>query len=108
MVGGRAVLVGAQFAIHPENLALTFAAASHVADLADSQRFAAAVLFALVGVSTVALPTLAYTVAGDRTRDRLTELRRAVERHGPLLTEVLLTVAGLVLLALGSARLLAR
>jgi threonine/homoserine/homoserine lactone efflux protein len=108
MGAGRAVLVGAQFAIHPENLALTFAAATHVANLTDPQRLVAAALFALVGVSTVALPTVAFTLAGDRTRDRLTALRRAVERHGPLLTEVLLTAAGLVLLGLGCARLLAR
>jgi hypothetical protein len=98
----RAVLVGLQFAVHPENLALTFAAAAHVSDLAASQRLTAALLFAAIGVSTVALPTFAFRVAGDRVRDRLDRLRQAILAHGLLITRVLLAACGVFLVALGA------
>lgn len=97
----RAVLVGLQFAVHPENLALTFAAAAHVSDLPASTRLAAALVFAAVGVSTVALPTLAFQVSGDRIRDRLDRLRTAILAHGLLITRVLLAACGVFLVGLG-------
>lgn len=97
----RSVLVGLQFAVHPENLALTFAAAAHVTDLTEVQRLGAAMFFTAVGVSTVVGPTIAYTVAGDRTKERLTRLRDAITEHGALLAEVLLAAAGIVLVVLG-------
>jgi Sap, sulfolipid-1-addressing protein len=98
----RAVLVGAQFAVHPENLALTFAAAAHVADLGALERLAAAVLFAVIGVSTVALPTLAFAIAGERTRDRLSRLRDAIEARRLLLTELVVAAIGLLLVGIGT------
>ena len=106
MTARRAVLVGLQFAFHPENLALTFAAAAHVSDLAAGQRLAAALLFTAVGVSTVALPTLAFRIAGDRIRDRLDRLRQAILAHGLLLTRVLLAACGVFLIGLGLWNLL--
>lgn len=105
---GHTVLLGAQFAVHPENLALTFAAASHVTNVTDPQKVAAALVFVAIGVVTVALPTLAFSIAGDRTRDRLAQLRRSVDQHGPMLTEVVLAVVGLILLGLGLWSVLSR
>ena len=107
MTARRAVLVGLQFAVHPENLALTFAAAAHVSDLATTQRLTAALLFAAIGVSTVALPTFAFRLAGNRIRDRLDRLRHAILAHGLLITRVLLAACGVFLVALGVRNLLA-
>lgn len=98
---GRTVVLGVQFAVHPENLALTFGAASHVTDMTDPQKLAAALLFAAIGVVTVALPAMAFSIAGDRTRERLAQLRASIDQHGPLLTRVLLAAVGLVLVSLG-------
>ena len=101
MTPRRAVLVGLQFAVHPENLALTFAAAAHVSDLPASQRLASALVFAAIGVSTVALPTFAFRVAGERIRDRLDRLREAIITHGLLITRLLLGGCGVLLVGLG-------
>lgn len=102
----RATFVGVQFAFHPENLALTFAAASHITELTWPGRIATAVWFALVGVSTVAIPSFAFGVAGDRTRDRLAKLRTAIDTHSFVLTELLLAAVGALLVGLGLWRVL--
>lgn len=102
----RAVALGAQFAFHPENLALTFAAATHVTDVAWQERVATAVWFAVVGVSTVALPSLAFAVAGDRMRDRFVRLRDGIVAHSFVLTELLLGAVGVLLVGLGLWRVL--
>ncbi len=106
MTGARAILVGAQFALHPENLALTFAAASHVIDVGAAERIGFAVWFAAVGVSTVAVPSLAFAVAGERTRERLTRIRTAIDAHGVLITVVLLSAVGALLVGIGLWRVL--
>ena len=102
----RAGLIGLQFAVHPENLALTFAAAAHVIDFSTAERLLTAVWFAIIGVSTVAIPTLAFAVSGGSTRARLTRVRDAIAAHKMLLTELLLAVAGLGLVVLGLWRVL--
>lgn len=102
----RAAVIGLQFAMHPENVALTFAAAAHVTDLPAALRVVSALWFALVGVSTVALPTVVFAVSGHKTRQRLATLRDRIDARKVLLTEVLLTVVGLLLIVLGLWRML--
>lgn len=108
MTPRRATLVGLQFAVHPENLALTFAAAAHVSDLPAGERLTSALIFTAIGVSTVALPTFAFRVAGERIRDRLDRLRQAILRHGLLITRLLLGACGVFLIALGLWNLFSR
>jgi hypothetical protein len=106
LTGLRAGLLGVQFAFHPENLALTFAAAAHAADLAPLARVATAILFAVVGVSTVAVPTVLFAVAGSTTRARMERLRDGIRAHGVLLADLLIAVVGVALIAVGLWRVL--
>lgn len=94
-------LVGFQFAFHPENLVLTVAAASRTAGLDGPGTVAVLVWFCVVGVSTVAVPTILYAASGEQARARLEAIQDWIRRHGSTLTIVLLLGVGLVLIGLG-------
>ena len=101
------ILVGFQFAFHPENLILTVAAASHTAQTPWPGRALVVLWFCLVGVSTVLVPTFMYVASADRARARLESLHAWLGTHGVLITIALVFVAGLVLIAFGWWRLAA-
>jgi threonine/homoserine/homoserine lactone efflux protein len=62
--------------------------------------------FVLVAGSTVAIPILAYAVAGHRLDERLTRLREWMERQHAVLVAVILIVIGLLVLYKGIHTLL--
>lgn len=106
-VGSRgALLLGLQFAFHPENLLLALAASSRTIDADIWLQLIAALVFAVVGVSTVALPTLAFTIAGRRVKPALERLRDAILRHSAAVTDGLILLVGIVLVIVGIWELL--
>ena len=97
----RSSVLGFQFAVHPENLALITAAALRSEAMALGPRVVEAVVFCVVGVSTAALLTAAYAFGGARERTWLQSLRRLVMVKRRPASEVLLVAAGLVLVTVG-------
>ncbi|WP_431278419.1 GAP family protein [Leifsonia poae] len=107
-LGARgALLLGLQFAFHPENLLLAVAASSRTIDADTWVQVVSALVFAVVGVSTVAIPTIAFTVAGRRVKPALERIRDAILRHSAAVTDGLILLVGLVLVIVGVWELLA-
>ena len=61
----------------------------------------ALVVFVLVAASSVAVPVLGYTVAGDRLDELLARLKDWLEHHTAALVAVILVVIGLLVLYKG-------
>jgi threonine/homoserine/homoserine lactone efflux protein len=109
VTAGRAVGLGFVLAaVNPKNLALSVAAGVAIAsgDLPGGQAVAALVVFTLLAASTVALPVVAYAVAGQRARPVLDSARDGLETHQAAITGVLLLVLGVVLVGKGLGGLL--
>lgn len=94
-------MVGFQFAFHPENLVLTFAAANQVLNLRFISASVVMVWFCAIGVSTVAVPSLVYARSGERARAWLESVRDWLQANGTMITVTLLFLVGLVLTAVG-------
>lgn len=73
------------------------------ADISPTTRLAALVSFNVVAFALVEIPLLAYLVAPDRTRARLTALNEWLRARGRRGVAVLVAVVGVVLLAAGLA-----
>lgn len=93
--------VGFQFAFHPENLVLTFAAAGQVLNMRFIPATVVMVWFCLIGVSTVAVPSLIYAQSGDRARAWLESVRDWLQANGTTITVALLLAVGVALTAVG-------
>ncbi|MFW6599192.1 GAP family protein [Propionibacteriaceae bacterium Y2011] len=100
------LVVGFQFAFHPENLILTFAAAGTTRQLNLLPTVLILVWFCVVGVSTVAVPTVLYVTSGESARTKLKSVRDWIDAHGAMLTVVLLYGVGALLTGLGLYNLL--
>jgi len=92
-------------AVNPKNLVLCVAAgvALGSADVSGGGAVLADAIFVLLASSTVALPVIAYAVAGDRMRRPLEELRAWLEANNATVMAVLLLVLGVVLIGRGIA-----
>jgi threonine/homoserine/homoserine lactone efflux protein len=90
-------------AINPKNLLMCVAAGVAVAggSLSAGGTTVAIAVFTVLAASTVAVPVLAYAVAGDRMRGPLDRLRSWLERHNRAVMGVLLLVIGVVLIGKG-------
>jgi Sap, sulfolipid-1-addressing protein len=75
------------------------------ADISSTTRLAALLIFNVVAFALVEIPLLAYLVAPDRTRARLTALNDWLRARGRRGVAVLVSVVGVVLLAVGLAGL---
>lgn len=101
---GRAALTGAALAV--VNLKVLFiCAAAGLAMGTDALGVAgtvlSAVLFVGVAASSVAIPVLAYGVAGDRLDAPLERLKDWMEKHNAALVAAILVLIGLVVLYKG-------
>lgn len=101
-------LVGAQFAFHPETLVLTFAAGTRIlaADLDVAQSAVLIVVFSVVSVSTVIVPSILYATAGHRARRALEVTRDWLTRNADTITAVLVVLFGVILVFIGTANAL--
>ncbi|MFS0892706.1 GAP family protein [Microbacterium sp. 179-I 3D3 NHS] len=102
----QAALVGLQFAVHPENLILIAAAAAKAAVFDSAGRALAAVAFTVVAVSTVALPSAASAIWGERAGPVLGRVKRWFSHNSGRLTTIALAVIGTVLLVVGVVNML--
>ncbi len=101
---GRALLAGAALTvINPKVLFICAAAglAIGTAGLRAQGTWSAVVWFVLVAGSTVAVPILAYTVAGRRLDDPLARLKDWMERRHTVLIAAILVVIGVMVLYKG-------
>lgn len=94
-------LIGFQFAFHPANLVLTIVAAREVVNLRGLPATLVMLWFCLVGVSTVALPSLFYARSGEGARARLQSVRDWLEANGTTITVTLVLAVGVALSLLG-------
>jgi hypothetical protein len=101
--GGGAAAFGLQFAFHPENLVLVAAASTRIvaAGLDAGQTVLVIGVFCAVAVSTVALPTALFALAGTRVRSALEATRDWLLRNSSVITSALLVLVGGVLIAIG-------
>jgi threonine/homoserine/homoserine lactone efflux protein len=100
----RAVLAGgALTVVNPKVLFICAAAglAIGTAGLRAPGAWGAVVWFVVVAGSTVAIPILAYAVAGDRLDEPLSRLKEWMERQHATLVAVILVVIGLLVLYKG-------
>lgn len=98
-------LLGAQFAVHPENLILTLAASSRAAEVDPVSRVLVGLWFCLLGVSTVALPTMLVARSGERGRAVLRRVHGAIARNSFLLSEVAIGAIGAALVLVAAVQL---
>jgi Sap, sulfolipid-1-addressing protein len=100
---GGALLIGLQFALHPENLVLIAAASTSIvhSDIGFADRVLAIAFFCAVSVSTVALPSAAYSASGAKVRPALERLRDGLLNHSRVITTVLIGAVGVALIAIG-------
>jgi threonine/homoserine/homoserine lactone efflux protein len=98
--GGAGALLAV---INPKVLFVCLAAGLEIgtAGLGTAGAWAALVVFVLIAASSVAVPVLGYTVAGDRLDEPLTGLKDWLERHNAALVAVILVVIGLLVLYKG-------
>jgi hypothetical protein len=68
------------------------------AGLGAAGAWVAAAFFVVIAASTVAIPVLAYTVAGERLDDPLARLKDWMDKNNAALMAVLLVVIGLMVL----------
>lgn len=99
----RTFAIGFSFALHPENLLLCAAASVRITggDLSIGERAVLVVAFALVGISTVAIPTLLYGVSADHVRPALQRVSAWLSRNTGTVTSVIIIAIGVVLIILG-------
>lgn len=69
--------------------------------LGRHEAYVGVLYFVAVAASTVALPTLAYVVSGDRLRGPLSRLKDWMERQHALLVAIILVVIGVMVLYKG-------
>jgi hypothetical protein len=62
-------------------------------------------VYTVIGASTVAVPIILTLAAPARAEPRLVAAKEWMLRHGAFLADVILAVIGLVVVALGVARL---
>lgn len=101
---GRSLVAGAALTvINPKVLFICAAAglAIGTAGLRAPGTWSAVVWFVLVAGSTVAVPILAYTVAGSRLDDPLARLKDWMERRHTILIAAILVVVGVMVLYKG-------
>jgi hypothetical protein len=101
--GWGAAAFGFQFAFHPENLVLVAAASTRIvaADLEPGQAVVVIGLFCLVAVSTVAIPSAVFGMAGTRVRSAFEATRDWLLRNSSIITSALLILVGGVLIVVG-------
>jgi threonine/homoserine/homoserine lactone efflux protein len=90
-------------AANPKNIGLTFAAAATIATagLTNAQQIVTLLVFVVVASLTVAIPVIAYLLAGARATPTLERMREWLVANAKILMTVLFVVLGLVLLADG-------
>lgn len=95
-------------AVNPKNLLLTVKAGVSIggAGLSAVDEAVAIAGFTLIGSITVALPTIAYVVAGERAKPSLNRAKAWLLLKNAMVTAALLAVLGVALLGNGIAGLL--
>jgi threonine/homoserine/homoserine lactone efflux protein len=105
---GRSLLMGALLSgVNPKNLALTFTAATTIAEagLGPWSAALAASVFILIGSISVAGPVVAFLVASERVAAPLASIKRFMSDHIAVITMTVLLVLGANLLGAGYAGL---
>jgi threonine/homoserine/homoserine lactone efflux protein len=90
-------------ALNPKNLGLSIAAGVVIAqaDLSTSDSVIAVIFFVVLASTSVVIPVLGYSVAKDRMREPLNELRGWLVQNNATVMTILLTVMGTVVLGQG-------
>ena len=101
--GRAAVIAAALVVVNPKVLFICAAAGLAIgsAGLGTAGAWISEAFYVLVAASSVAIPVLAYAVAGERLDGPLIRLKDWMERHNAALVAVILTVIGLLLLYKG-------
>mgnify|MGYP002651848295 FL=1 len=101
--GRAAVIAAALVVVNPKVLFICAAAGLAIgsAGLGTAGAWISEAFYVLVAASSVAIPVLAYAVAGERLDRPLTRLKDWMERHNAALVAAILTVIGLLLLYKG-------
>ena len=101
--GRAAVIAAALVVVNPKVLFICAAAGLAIgsAGLGTAGAWISGAFYVLVAASSVAIPVLAYAVAGERLDGPLIRLKDWMERHNAALVAVILTVIGLLLLYKG-------
>ena len=101
--GRAAVIAAALVVVNPKVLFICAAAGLAIgsAGLGTAGAWISGAFYVLVAASSVAIPVLAYAVAGERLDRPLTRLKDWMERHNAALVAAILTVIGLLLLYKG-------
>ncbi len=95
----RAALFGALLAVvRPEVLLACAAAGLTIGgpELGVNHSWTAAVIFVVVAASSVAIPIVAYAVAGDRLDETLARLKNWMDQHNAALVAAVLVLIGLL------------
>jgi threonine/homoserine/homoserine lactone efflux protein len=89
--------------VNPKNLLLVVGAAVAIAqaDAGTTDEVVASLVFTLIAVCTVAIPTLGYLVAGPRVQPSLDRAKTWLSANDAVVMSVLLLVIGAVLLGKG-------
>jgi cytochrome c biogenesis protein CcdA len=95
-------------AISPKNIPLAIAAGVDIAkgNLSVGHEVVAVVVYTVIGASTVAIPVIAFAVAGARLRRPLNDLKTWLAENNATVMSVLLVVIGAVLVGKGFGGLL--
>jgi threonine/homoserine/homoserine lactone efflux protein len=101
--GRAAIIAAALVVVNPKVLFICAAAGLAIgsAGLGTAGAWISMVFYVLVAASSVAIPVLAYAVAGERLDGPLARLKDWMERHNAALVAAILTVIGLLLLYKG-------
>ena len=101
--GRAAVIAAALVVVNPKVLFICAAAGLAIgsAGLGTAGAWISGAFYVLVAASSVAIPVLAYAVAGERLDGPLIRLKDWMERHNAALVAAILTVIGLLLLYKG-------
>jgi threonine/homoserine/homoserine lactone efflux protein len=101
---GRAAVIAATLVVaNPKVLFICAAAglAIGTAGLGASGAWISVAFYVLIAASSVAIPVLAYTVAGERLDSPLARLKEWMERHNASLVAAILIIIGLLVLYKG-------
>ena len=101
---GRAVVIaGALVVVNPKVLFICAAAGLAIgsAGLGTAGAWISVAFYVLVAASSVAIPVLAYAVAGERLDGPLARLKDWMERHNAALVAAILVIIGLLVLYKG-------
>jgi threonine/homoserine/homoserine lactone efflux protein len=101
--GRAAVIAAVLVVVNPKVLFVRAAAGLAIgsAGLGTAGAWTSMAFYVLVAASSVAMPVLAYAVAGERLDGPLTRLKDWMERHNAALVAVILVIIGLVVLYKG-------